>query len=392
MMEPAQLIGPSSAFGAPAPYWFLVFFKVLGFTLHTAPMHLWFAGTIVALLLGRSGAGHAQLLSARLLRRMPIVIAYGVNFGIVPLLFTQVAYYKVFYPATILMAWPWFSIFVLLTLAYYGVYIYAAGLHNGTGMTRLRNAGGWMAAVLFLTIGFLFSNAFSLMVNVAAWPQLWLASSVAGASVGTALNLGDPTLWPRWLMMFGLALTTTAAYVGVDTGLFAGGEPAAYRQWARSLALKLYSFGLLWFGCAGLAYVATWPVELRDAAFGGWRAVLMVVTAVAPGLPWLLLLRQSRSGGGRALAWTIGFAQFGVLALNAVSRQVVQNLQLRGFVDVTSEPVTLQWSPLLSFLGLFVAGLAVMAWMLSRVIAATRRGPAHGRSAEPGPEVRASAG
>jgi hypothetical protein len=81
----------------------------------------------------------------------------------------------------------------------------------------------------------------------------------------------------------------------------------------------------------------------------------------------------------RLLGLQHGVAQFGVLALNAVSRQVVQNLQLRGFVDVTSEPVTLQWSPLLSFLGLFVAGLAVMAWMLSRVIAAARRAPAPAR-------------
>jgi len=374
MIEPAQLIGPSSALGAPAPYWFLVFFKVLGFTLHTAPMHLWFAGTIVALLLGRSGAGQAQLLSARLLRRMPIVIAYGVNFGIVPLLFTQVAYYKVFYPATILMAWPWFSIFALLTVAYYGTYLYAGGLHEGPGMTPLRNAAGWTAAILFLVIGFLFTNAFSLMANIAAWPQLWLANNVAGAAMGTALNLGDPTLWPRWLMMFGLALTTTAAYIGVDTGLFAVEAPDAYRQWSRGLAFKLYSLGVLWFGCAGLAYLATWPVELRGAAFSGWRAALMLTTAVAPGLPWLLLRQQAHSRDGRAWAWAVGLAQFGVLALNAVSRQVVQNLQLRRFVDVTSEPVTLQWSPLLSFLALFVAGLAVIAWMLSKVVAAERRG------------------
>jgi hypothetical protein len=372
MIEPAQLIGPSSALGAPAPYWFLVFFKVLGFTLHTAPMHLWFAGTIVALLLGRSGAGHAQLLSARLLRRMPIVIAYGVNFGIVPLLFTQVAYYKVFYPATILMAWPWFSIFALLTVAYYGTYLYAEGLHEGFEMNPLRNAAGWTAAILFLAIGFLFTNAFSLMVNIAAWPQLWLTSNVAGAPMGTALNLGDPTLWPRWLMMFGLALTTTAAYIGIDTGLFAVETPDAYRRWARGLAFKLYNLGVVWFGCAGLAYLATWPAELREAAFGDWHAALMLLTAAAPGLPWLLLRNQARSDDGRA--WAVGLAQFGVLALNAVSRQVVQNLQLRRFVDVTSEPVTLQWSPLLCFLALFVAGLAVVAWMLSKVVAAERRG------------------
>jgi hypothetical protein len=384
MIDPAQLIGPSSVLGAPAPYWFLVLFKVLGFTLHTACMHVWFAGSIVAILLARSSNVHSQLLSARVLRRMPIVIAYGVNFGIVPLLFTQVAYYKVFYPATILMAWPWFSIFVLLTIAYYGTYLYAGGLHEEAGMTPLRHAAGWTAAILFLVIGFLFTNAFSLMVNVAAWPHLWLSSSVAGAPMGTALNLGDPTLWPRWLMMFGIALTTTAAYIALDTGFFAAEAPAAYRQWARGIALKLYGLGLFWFACAGSAYLATWPVGLREAAFSGWRTALMLLTALAPGLPWLVLMQHFRAGENRAWTWAVGIAQFGVLALNAVSRQVVQNLQLSPFVDVASEPVSLQWSPLLSFLALFVAGLAVIIWMLSRA-AAGRQGSL---TSEPAAEPR----
>ena len=283
MIDPAQLIGPSSALGAPAPYWFLVFFKVLGFTLHTAPMNVWYAGAIVALLLGRSGSVHAQLLSARLLRRMPIMVAYGVNFGIVPLLFMQVAYYKVFYPATILMAWPWFSVFVLLTVAYYGIYLYAGGLHDGIPNDSPAPRGR-------VDRGDPLSGD-RIPVRQRLQPdgeRRGLAAAVAGeqrggAPLGTALNLGDPTLWPRWLMMFGLALTTTAAYIGIDAGLFAAAAPDAYRQWARGLALKLYSLGAFWFACAGSAYLATWPVELRDAAFSGWRAALMLLTALGPG-------------------------------------------------------------------------------------------------------------
>src|SRR6058998_2698786 len=105
-MDPS-LVAPSSPHGLPAPYWFLVFFKVLGFLLHIGPMNLWYAGTILAMLMRWRGCEHAQRWSARLMRQMPVVIALGVNFGIVPLLFVQTAYYKVFYPATILMGWPW---------------------------------------------------------------------------------------------------------------------------------------------------------------------------------------------------------------------------------------------------------------------------------------------
>jgi len=374
MMDPTQLLGPSSPLGYPAPFWFIELFKVLGFTLHMVPMNLWYAGLILAVLLHWRGGEHGRRWGARLLNQMPIIVAYGVNLGIVPLLFTQVAYYRVFYPSTILMAWPWFSIFGLLTLAYYGVYIYVAALRpDPPRLTPLRRVAGWAAALVFIAIGFLFANNFSLMTNLGAWPTLWQRTSVAGAATGTALNTADPTLWPRWLMMFGLALTTTAAYVIVDTGFFAGPESDAYKRWTPGFALKVYTLGIIWFAIAGTWYVfGTWQPEVRQMMFSGPLLILTVLTAVGPGLPWLLIVAQ-RGGVTRGLAFATGLAQFGVLALNAISRQIVQNAELGRFLDVTAEPVNLQWSPLILFLVLFVAGLGVVAWMVSKVVAATRQ-------------------
>lgn len=371
-MEPTTLMGPSNPLGYPAPYWFLVLFKVLGFTLHMIPMNLWYAGIIVAMVLSWRGGAHARRVSHRLMKPMPVIIALGVNFGIVPLLFLQVAYYKVFYPATILMAWPWLAIIVLLTVAYYGVYVYVAGLRQGDeGITAWRRAVGWLTAFLFLVMGFLFSNAFSLMTRIEAWPKLWQTTSVAGAPLGIALNVDDPTLWPRWLMMFGLALTTTGAYIAVDAGLLARGESDPYRRAAMRIALKVYAVGLIWFAAFGSWYVfGTWPAELREMMFGEPWVVLTGLTAIAPGLPGLLILmgRQKVTPQWAAL---VGGAQFLVIALNAVSRQVVQNAELRPYLDVTAERVNIQWSPLILFLLLFVAGLGVVAWMLRKIV---RRG------------------
>ena len=83
---------------------------------------------VVALLLRFRSNEHARRFAARLLRQMPVIVAVGVNLGIVPLLFLQLAYYRFFYPATILMAWFWLAIIGLLIPAYYGVYVYAFGL------------------------------------------------------------------------------------------------------------------------------------------------------------------------------------------------------------------------------------------------------------------------
>ena len=77
--------------------------------------------------------------------QMPVIIAMGINFGIVPLLFIQVGFAQVFYPATVLMAWFWFAVIVLLMPAYYGVYVYAFGLAEAGRADAAVEAGGRLA-------------------------------------------------------------------------------------------------------------------------------------------------------------------------------------------------------------------------------------------------------
>ena len=121
MIEPQSLIDTTITPGLPAPFWFIQFLKVLGFSLHEVPMNLWYAGIICSMILAAAGHPQGRRFSSRLMSQMPVLIALGVNFGIVPLLFIQVAYSKLFYPATILMAWFWLAVILLLTPAYYGV-------------------------------------------------------------------------------------------------------------------------------------------------------------------------------------------------------------------------------------------------------------------------------
>ncbi len=407
MIDPKMLVDAQSAM--PAPVWFVQFFKTLGFTLHSVPMNLWYAGLLVALLLHWFGGEHGRRFAGRFMKQMPVIIAVGVNLGIVPLLFIQLAYYKFFYPATILMAWFWIAIIVLLIPAYYGVYAYAWGLRNttdadaGPTASRFRNgaawrtAAGWIAALLFVCIGFLFANGLSLLDHVDRWPELLAAHNVGGAATGTALNVGDPTFFPRWLLMFGLALCTTAVWVLVDAEWFdrAGKvDNENYRRWAWRFARGLYTFGMVWAAGAGAWYVfGTWTEELRTAMFEQPYFLLTAATAVATGLPWLLVMA---GGGGKgdspllperpegccAQKGTVPFsasrrlavaaiatAQFGVLGVNAVSRQAVQNMNLKliSSHDVFAQATAVEWSPMVMFLVTFVLALGVIGWMIVQV-------------------------
>jgi hypothetical protein len=363
-------IDPQTATALPAPYWFIEAFKVLGFTLHAVPMNLWYAGTILAVAQYCCGGEHGRRFGARLMTQMPILIAFGINLGIVPLLFLQVGYYKVFYPATILMAWFWMAIFVLLIPAYYGVYAYAFGVRSGREeMPPWRHRAGWLAALLFLVIGFLFANGLSLMTNVGAWTELADRTNMAGAVTGTALNVGDRLLWPRWILMFALALGTTAAWTLADAAWLAGGESPQYRLWAGRWALKLITASLLLFAVDGSWYAfGTWRPDVRSVMFSPAWLPLTLLTAVSPGLVWFLVFRNRGREISRNAATAIGLAQLTVLALNAISRQVVQNLELRPHLVVSDFPTAPQWGPMALFLSCFVVSVTIVGWMLAQVM------------------------
>ncbi|OGL43236.1 MAG: hypothetical protein A2161_09580 [Candidatus Schekmanbacteria bacterium RBG_13_48_7] len=369
-MDPELFVSPSSPIGYPAPYWFLVSFKVLGFVLHSIPMSLWYTGLLLALVMYSSKSEMGKFMAVRFVKQLPIIIALGINLGIVPLLFLQVVYYRVFYPATILMAWPWFSIIPLLTIAYYCVYFFSSGFKgNGSSISRLQYKAGWISSIFFIIIGFLFASTYSFMTNIGAWKRLWEKTSVAGAPLGIVHHITDPTLFPRWLLFLGLALTTTAVYLVIDSVFFVSKENENYKRWIQNFAFKIYTAGALWFALMGSWYVfGAWPVELRQKMFHGEFFILTILTGLSVGLPWLLLLIMNKKQISRTFAVLLGTAQFGVIGINAISRQVVQNLELSKYLDVTAESVNTQWSPLILFLVLFVAGLGVIYWMVRQAL------------------------
>ncbi len=366
-MDPNALIPPESPIGYPMPFWLIEILKVFGFSLHVMMMNIWYAGAILAAGFGLLGRGNARLVGHHIARALPFVIALGINFGIVPLLFIQAAYYQFFYPATILMAWPWFAVFWLVIMAYTGAYLYRLMI-LGKVKPWAGKAGGWIAGLVFIAVGFIFANAMSLLTHVDGWWNLFTRTSVAGASTGLALNFSDASLIPRWFFMFGIALTTTAVFVIIDAAFMSGRENEDYRRYAGRFSAVLYTVGLLWFVGFGSWYIfgtrsEAFPTALADPVM----RIIFPLTAISPGLPWLLLVFQWKQPS-RKLAALAGVAQFGLITLNAVSRQWLQNVELAPYANLASKPMDLQLSALIIFLLLFAGGISIAWWMIAKIV------------------------
>lgn len=361
-----DFMAPLNPQGLPAPLWFLTTFKVIGFILHVWPMNLFYAGTLLAAVLLFAGGEQGRRLSGRLGRVLPFAVALGVNFGIVPLLFVQVSHYRVFYPTTILIAWAWFAVVPLLTIGYYGIYGYAYEVRNDR-VGRFGRAAIALGALFFVCIGFIFANNFSLLTNFAGWEAIYAKTNLSGAVSGLALNTGDPILWPRWLMMFGLAICSTAAWVGIDTQFFAGGETDDYRAWAASFAAKLYGLGLVWFAVMGSWYIfGALDPDSRAFLFSGFRLPLTLLTAASPGLGLLAVGWLTRPGSPKR-AWLVVAAHYAVIICNALSRQLLQTHKLEPLGILGAEQTHTQWSTLPVFLVCFVLTLWLVIWMLRKV-------------------------
>ncbi len=346
----------------PAPVWFVLFFKILGFILHMLLMNLWLVGLPLALFLHWRGSENARLWGSRLILQMPIYITFGVNFGIVPLLFIQLLYPSAFYSATILMAWHWISVIILLIPAYYGIYLYVYGMKKDPmRVAGWRRAAGWCASLFFLAIGFLFMNAATLTAQPELWNDIWLSRSVSGASVGIGSASREPALFPRWGMMFALGFGTVAVWTLVDRNLFKRRNTEAYIAWSARFARICALLGTaLFIGCA-LPYV---NFVNNGASLNGAELPEIVNLWIAGPvltLATIMFLAQKTSAiTGLAVLLT----QIASLTIYACARQWIQVLQLNDFLPLSQFTVRTDLGPMLLFLGSFIVGVIFLLWMI----------------------------
>jgi hypothetical protein len=292
---PANLIPALDSAPLPGPPWLFHVLWLLTFLIHLLFMNAVLGGTLLAAFAGRrSGGRETKLL---LVEINSWAISLAVTFGIAPLLFVQVLFGRFFYTATVLVAWAWLGLVVLLTLAYYLNYIAKFRLRAGKGASVLLT----IEAVLFLLIA-----AIQVAVNLLhLQPGRWqaVASRVWAA-------LADPAFIPRYLHFVFGAVTMAAvllAWLAVRRAARGGDETS----------------------CRAMA------------GYGVRAALVATIVQLADGF-WLLLalpedlLRSFMRTGALALApLALGIAA--AVALLAVLAQITDPVQQAGRVRRVSE-------------------------------------------------------
>ena len=406
-------IDPTTLPGTPAPFWFAELFKGVGFFLHLIPMHVWFAGLPLAILALVFGGSLANRFSRRMFAHMPIFLALGVNFAIVPLLFLQTTYYKAFYTATILIAWHWLVIIPLFLVAYYMVYIASFSMNaiaadaesfaepkktqgekqknaekrkdgksqqtaDETGEakkpeTRKRMRTAFLGAVAWIClvlIGVLIAHAMNLMGRSDVWLEIWEKTNISGAVSGTGNYFRDPILWVKFAGMFGLALLTTAFWAVFDSHFLirksenesTNEKNTAYQKWSILFGSRISWLGWIIVVCSFAYYF--WILDQSktvDYLFKYPFFMLPIALLVLPIVQVSVLTQGSRAGIiGGFFMFVLLLGETAILGTFIATRQLIQNTEVGRFVQVDKIPEAVQWNPLYVFLCVFVFGLLVI--------------------------------
>ena len=355
-MDPAALVPYPEAI--PVPYGWFQALLILTFVLHLLVMNTMLGSSIIALITELSSSKTSSRTTRGISEKLPTTIAFTVNFGVAPLLFLQGLYGHFMYTSSVLMAVYWLSVIGLLIIAYYCAYLYDFKFEALGGSRTIFIA---LTTLLLLIIAFFFANNMTLM----QLPEVW--SRYFANPRGTLLNLGDPTLWPRFLHF----VVASVAMAGLAQALL-----AKWRQGRGDAdAAQDIALGLRWFSAAtavqilgGFWFLMALPTDKMYLFLGGdilATAFLGIGLCVALGALIAGLMGQVWLATGSALATVV---------VMVLMRDILRQAYLAPYFSLSDLTVVRQYSPMLLFLVSFVAGIAIIAYMLKLAASAGKEG------------------
>jgi len=341
----------------PAPPWLIQLLQVFTFVLHLVFMNLLVGGTIILAVSsyrGRFDSRHHDL-ARRAAGALPPVVAFTITMGVAPLLFLQLLYGQLFYTSSVLMAWSWLAVVLLLVLAYYGIYWF------NLQQEELGTRSFWVmlvVAVLLLHIMKTFTQNLTLLER----PQEFYARFLA-APVGNYLGPHDLFVLARLSHFFFAALSIAGLGLAVLARKWQAESPD-FAAWARRYGLKWFQATTGIQFLSGLWFLFSQPEPIR-LAFLGRDRLSTGLLAVAVALAVLALIAARRSLAAATVAIV------GTIALMAVIRHLVRIEHLRPYFDPHALPVQGQWAVFAIFAVLLVAGLGTVGWMLYQIFRPT---------------------
>jgi len=363
---PANLLPALDPAPLPGPPWLFHVLWLLTFLIHLLFMNAVLGGTLLAAFAGpRSGGRDTKLL---LVEINSWAISLAVTFGIAPLLFVQVLFGRFFYTATVLVAWAWLSLVVLLTLAYYLNYIAKFRLRAGKGASVLLT----IEAVLFLAIA-----AIQVAVNLLhLQPGHWqaVASRVWAA-------LADPAFIPRYLHFVLGAVTMAAALLAwlAVRRAARGGDETSCRAMAR-YGVRTALVATIVQLADGFWLLLALPEDvLRSFMRGGALALAPLASGIAATVVLLVVLAQitdpvQQGGRVRRVAELIVAATLFMV----ITRHALRALYLEPARASEQAAVAPQWDVFALFLAVFLVCVGLTVYALVR---AAKDRPAAGETA-----------
>lgn len=345
-MNPASLIPAPDAI--PVPWgWFYILLMVT-FLLHLLVMNAMLGGGIIALIGSLQGGSENTLLAKEFSYKWPYTIAFAVNMGVAPLLFVQVIYGHFIYSSSILMAVWWFAIIAMLILAYYAAYIYDFKFDalKGTRIFLLE-----FSVVSLLIIAFFFTNNMTLMLEPRRWGEYF---NNAG---GTLLNLADPTVLPRYLHFVIGAIAIAGLYLAL-IGHFNLRKSSINKQILIAKGMTYFTLATSVQIVFGFWFLLALPKPVMmtfmgGSAYGTGLLVIGIVLTIAA-----LYLGHKRNPVAASAAALV------LLVVMILMRDLVRVIYLKPYFQMSDLAVKAEYSPLIFFLVVFAAGLALVGYML----------------------------
>jgi hypothetical protein len=287
---------------------------------------------------------------------IPTLVALTINFGVPPLLFVQVLYGQFFYTSSVIMAIPWIMVIPLLVLAYYAAYVYVKNMKKAPGWSK---AGLITSTILLVWIAFTFVNNNTL----ALVPDRW--SVYFENPGGWNLNIGEPTLFPRFLHFLVAAIAIGALGRAIYMHYTKSEMDDRMEQVKRNL--KIFGWMTILQMAIGTWFWLSLPKEIWLLFMGkniyatvlmitGWLGALGILHAGFTGRLWQAIL--------------LGLLQVVIMVL---IRDVVRQAYLGASFHPRDLENVREGSPLVAFLAIFLIGGFSIYYMVRMMLKPNNR-------------------